>query len=102
VLDTQKQVFEELLWEHQDLNEAFAALKLEHNHCQGSLELPGFFCTGSCLHQTLTTCFFCAAALPEASVDNLFAQVAALKGKPRLPVCFLRVIFCTKLTPSGF
>ncbi len=45
VLDTRKQVFEELLWEHQGLNEAFAALKLEHSHCQGSLERPGFFCT---------------------------------------------------------
>jgi hypothetical protein len=43
VLDTRKQVFEELLWEHQDLNEAFAALKLEHSHCQGSLEPPASF-----------------------------------------------------------
>ncbi|KAK1625911.1 hypothetical protein QYE76_000226 [Lolium multiflorum] len=54
VLDTRKQVFEELLWEHQDLNEAFAALKLEHSHCQ--------------------------AALPEASAEDLTAQVAALKA----------------------
>ena len=102
VLDTRKQVFEELLWEHQGLNEAFAALKLEHSHCQGSLELPGFFCTGSRIYQTLTTSFFCAAALPETSAEDLTAQVAALKGKPYWTVCFSLVIFCTKLVPSKF
>jgi hypothetical protein len=38
VLDGRKQIFEELLWEHQGLNKAFYALKLEHSQCQGSPE----------------------------------------------------------------
>jgi hypothetical protein len=32
--------------------------------------------------------FFCAAALPEASLDELANQVAALKGKPHPSVSF--------------
>ncbi|KAM0923582.1 hypothetical protein ACQ4PT_005451 [Festuca glaucescens] len=58
VLDSRKQLFEELLWEHRDLTEAFTALQLSHSQCQ--------------------------AALPEASLDDLTGQIAALKGKPRL------------------
>nr|XP_051211474.1 formin-like protein 16 [Lolium perenne] len=54
VLDSRKQVFEELLWEHQSLSEAFAALQLSHSNCQ--------------------------AALPEGSVDDLTTQVTALKA----------------------
>jgi hypothetical protein len=34
-LDSRKQLFEGLLWEHRDLSEAFAALKLTHDECQG-------------------------------------------------------------------
>ncbi|KAK1626742.1 hypothetical protein QYE76_001057 [Lolium multiflorum] len=63
VLDSRKKIFENLLWEHRDLTEAFAALQLTHSRCQG---------------------FFCATALPEASLDDLVSQVAALKGKPDL------------------
>ncbi|KAM0881799.1 hypothetical protein ACQ4PT_032720 [Festuca glaucescens] len=59
VLDSRKQLFEELLWEHRDLTEAFASLKLTHSQCQ--------------------------AVLPEASLDNLTSQVASLNGKPDLP-----------------
>ncbi|KAM0872714.1 hypothetical protein ACQ4PT_038531 [Festuca glaucescens] len=53
VLDSRKELFEELLWEHQGLVEAFAALQLTHSNCQ--------------------------AALLEASADDLAAQVSALK-----------------------
>jgi hypothetical protein len=45
VLDSRKQLFEELLWEHRDLTEAFAALKLSHNQWQGLFDLTGFFYT---------------------------------------------------------
>ncbi|KAM0846564.1 hypothetical protein ACQ4PT_055585 [Festuca glaucescens] len=38
VLDSRKQLFEELLWEHRDLTEAFAALKLSHSQCQAEKE----------------------------------------------------------------
>ncbi|KAM0872910.1 hypothetical protein ACQ4PT_038375 [Festuca glaucescens] len=55
VLDSRKQLFEELLWEHRDLTEAFTALQLTHSNCQ--------------------------AALPEASVDDLAAQISALKAE---------------------
>ncbi|KAM0901262.1 hypothetical protein ACQ4PT_020094 [Festuca glaucescens] len=55
VLDSCKKLFEELLWEHRDLTEAFAALKLSHSQCQ--------------------------AALPEASLDDLTGQIAALKAE---------------------
>ncbi|KAM0824288.1 hypothetical protein ACQ4PT_070297 [Festuca glaucescens] len=55
VLDSRKQLFEELLWEHHDLTEAFAALHLSHSQCQ--------------------------AALPEASLDDLTSQIAALKAE---------------------
>jgi hypothetical protein len=41
-LDTCKQVFEELVLEHQGLAESFAALQLEHSHCRGLLSLPRF------------------------------------------------------------
>ncbi|KAM0900836.1 hypothetical protein ACQ4PT_020399 [Festuca glaucescens] len=54
-LDSRKQLFEELLWEHRDLVEAFAALKLTHSACQ--------------------------AALPEASLEDLAGQIAALKAE---------------------
>ncbi|KAM0875835.1 hypothetical protein ACQ4PT_036557 [Festuca glaucescens] len=56
VLDSRKQLFEELLWEHRDLTEAFTALQLSHSQ----------------------------AALPEASLDDLTGQIAVLKSKPRL------------------
>jgi hypothetical protein len=46
VLDSRKELFEELLWEHRDLIEAFGALQLFHSQCQGLFELSGFFCTG--------------------------------------------------------
>nr|XP_051201858.1 uncharacterized protein LOC127315405 [Lolium perenne] len=55
MLDSRKQLFEELLWEHRDLVEAFASLKLTHSQCQ--------------------------AALPEASLDDLTSQIAALKAE---------------------
>ncbi|KAM0853424.1 hypothetical protein ACQ4PT_051078 [Festuca glaucescens] len=55
VLDSRKQLFEELLWEHRDLTEAFASLKLTHSQCQ--------------------------AVLPEASLDNPTSQVASLKAE---------------------
>jgi hypothetical protein len=45
VLDSRKKLFENLLWEHRDLTEAFAALQLTHSQCQGSFELTGFFHT---------------------------------------------------------
>jgi hypothetical protein len=45
VLDSRKKLFEDLLWEHRDLTEAFAALQLTHSQCQGLFELTGFFCT---------------------------------------------------------
>nr|XP_051221988.1 uncharacterized protein LOC127340256 [Lolium perenne] len=54
VLDNRKQIFEELLWEHHGLSEAFSSLNLEHSQCQ--------------------------AALPEASSEDLAAQVAALNA----------------------
>jgi hypothetical protein len=53
VLDSRKQLFEELLWEHRDLTQAFAALQLTHNQCQGLFELTGFFCTSSA-----SACFY--------------------------------------------
>ena len=94
MLDSRKELFEELLWEHRDLIEAFGALQLSHSQCQGLFELPGFFCTGFASAEILLNCFFCAAALPEASLDDLTSQVAALKGKPFLPVSFsLTVLF---------
>jgi hypothetical protein len=46
VLNSRKQLIEELLWEHCDLTEAFAALKLTHSQCQGLFEPTYFFCTG--------------------------------------------------------
>jgi hypothetical protein len=46
----------------------------------------------------LLTCFFCAAALPEASLDDLAGQVVALKGKPYLLVCF----YFPLSEPTGF
>jgi hypothetical protein len=73
MLDSRKHVFEELLWQHQSLTDAFAALQLSHNNCQGSPEPTGFFCTGVRLSHILITGSFCAAALPEASVDDLTA-----------------------------
>ncbi|KAM0907458.1 hypothetical protein ACQ4PT_016110 [Festuca glaucescens] len=52
VLDSRKQVFEELLWEHRDLTEAHSALQLTHSQCR--------------------------AALPESSqLDELISRVAA-------------------------
>ncbi|KAK1644292.1 hypothetical protein QYE76_062097 [Lolium multiflorum] len=47
-------IFEELLWEHQGLNEEFSTLKLEHSQCQ--------------------------ATLPDAPAEDLAAQIAALKA----------------------
>ncbi|KAM0917053.1 hypothetical protein ACQ4PT_009790 [Festuca glaucescens] len=38
VLDSRKQLFEELLWEHRDLTEAFTALQLSHSQCQAEKE----------------------------------------------------------------
>jgi hypothetical protein len=43
--------------------------------------------------------FLCAAALPEASLDDLTGQVAALKGKPDPSVCFVP-FYLFPLTPS--
>ncbi|KAM0829463.1 hypothetical protein ACQ4PT_066867 [Festuca glaucescens] len=55
VLDSRKQVFEELLWEHRDLTEAHSALQLTHSQCR--------------------------AVLPESSqLDELISRVAALQG----------------------
>jgi hypothetical protein len=45
VLDSRKKLFEQLLWEHHDLTEAYAALQLAHSQCQGLFELTGFFHT---------------------------------------------------------
>ncbi|KAM0921736.1 hypothetical protein ACQ4PT_006674 [Festuca glaucescens] len=39
VLDSRKELFEELLWEHQGLVEAFAALQLTHSQCRESSQL---------------------------------------------------------------
>jgi hypothetical protein len=80
VLDSRKELFEELLWEYHGLVEAFTALQATHSQCQGLFEPTSFFCTGF----TLMNCvkmFLYAAALPEASLDDLSRQVAALKGK---------------------
>jgi hypothetical protein len=44
--------------------------------------------------------FFCAAALPEASFDDLVSQVDALKGKPHLLVFLLSL--STNSIHSGF
>ncbi|KAM0848037.1 hypothetical protein ACQ4PT_054640 [Festuca glaucescens] len=56
VLDSRKELFEELLWEHQGLVEAFAALQLTHSQCR--------------------------AALPESSQpDELISRVAALQAE---------------------
>ncbi|KAM0851442.1 hypothetical protein ACQ4PT_052421 [Festuca glaucescens] len=38
VLDSRKQVFEELLWEHRDLTEAHSALQLTHSQCRAEKE----------------------------------------------------------------
>ncbi|KAM0857704.1 hypothetical protein ACQ4PT_048304 [Festuca glaucescens] len=38
VLDSCKKLFEDLVWEHRDLTEAFAALKLSHSQCQAEKE----------------------------------------------------------------
>jgi hypothetical protein len=76
VLDTRKQIFEELLWEHQGLNEVFAALKIEHNNFQGLLEPPGFFGTGTFLYQILTTSFFLCSC-----------SVGSFRGGPHRPSC---------------
>ncbi|KAK1686025.1 hypothetical protein QYE76_046873 [Lolium multiflorum] len=54
-LDLRKQLFEELLWEHRHLSEAFASLQLAHGKCQ--------------------------AALPEASLEDLTGQISALKAE---------------------
>jgi hypothetical protein len=43
VLANRKQIFDELLWEHQGLNEPFSTLKLEHRQCQGLPEPPASF-----------------------------------------------------------
>ncbi|KAM0890754.1 hypothetical protein ACQ4PT_026841 [Festuca glaucescens] len=51
VLDSRKQLFEELLWEHRDLTEAFTALQLSHSQCQDLFDLTGFFCTGLSLDE---------------------------------------------------
>jgi hypothetical protein len=45
VLESRKELFEELLWEHRDLVEAFASLKLTHSQCQGLFEPIGLFYT---------------------------------------------------------
>ncbi|KAM0863702.1 hypothetical protein ACQ4PT_044409 [Festuca glaucescens] len=54
VLDSRKQVFEELLWEHRDLTEAHSALQLTHSQCR-------------------------AALLESSQLDELISQVAALQ-----------------------
>ncbi|KAM0889398.1 hypothetical protein ACQ4PT_027716 [Festuca glaucescens] len=38
VLDSRKQLFEELLWEHRDLTEAHSALQLTHSQCRAEKE----------------------------------------------------------------
>ncbi|KAM0890878.1 hypothetical protein ACQ4PT_026770 [Festuca glaucescens] len=38
VLDSRKQVFEELLWEHRDLTEAHSTLQLTHSQCRAEKE----------------------------------------------------------------
>jgi hypothetical protein len=43
VLDNRKQIFEELLWEYQGINEECSALKLEHSQCQGLPEPSASF-----------------------------------------------------------
>jgi hypothetical protein len=40
----------------------------------------------------LLNCLVRAAALPETSLDELTSQVAALKGKPFLPVSFSLIV----------
>ncbi|KAM0876765.1 hypothetical protein ACQ4PT_035949 [Festuca glaucescens] len=56
VLDSRKKLFEQLLWEHRNLTEAFAALQITHSQCQ--------------------------AALPESSqLDELISRVAALQAE---------------------
>ncbi|KAM0888481.1 hypothetical protein ACQ4PT_028309 [Festuca glaucescens] len=56
VLDSQKRLFEDLLWEHRDLTEAHSALQLTHSQCR--------------------------AALPESSqLDELISRVAALQAE---------------------
>jgi hypothetical protein len=88
VLDSRKELFEELLWEHRDLIEAFGALELSHSQCQGLFWPTDFFCTGYASAEILLNCLFCVATLPEASLDDLTSQVAALKGKPFPPASF--------------
>jgi hypothetical protein len=83
VLDNRKQIFEELLWEHHGISEAFSSLKLEHSQCQGLLEPPASFVPAFAFVKFLPSNSFCVALLPEASSKDLAAQVAALKSKPR-------------------
>jgi hypothetical protein len=45
MLDSRKKLFEQLLWEHRDLTEAYAALQLAHSQFRGLFELTGFFHT---------------------------------------------------------
>jgi hypothetical protein len=65
-LHSRKQLFEELLWEHRDLVEAFAVLKLTHSQCQGLFELTGLFYTGIFL--TTSSEMFLSRSRPAGSL----------------------------------
>jgi hypothetical protein len=57
-LDSSKQLFEELLWEHRDLSEAYTSLEQAHNKCQGQSLTSGSFCTGLFLDNRYLQVFF--------------------------------------------
>ena len=84
MLDSRKQVFEELLWEHRDLTEAHSALQLTHSQCRALSHLTGFAYIFFFEPDSLLT-----AALPESSqLDELISRVAALQSLFLLPVSF--------------
>ncbi|KAK1605603.1 hypothetical protein QYE76_029276 [Lolium multiflorum] len=70
--DTRKHLFEELLWEHRDLAEA-------HSKCQGELLCLRHLFTGRFSFLVLIT--FCLPAIPEASIEALKTQLAALQAE---------------------
>ena len=92
MLDSRKQLFEELLWEYRDLSEAHSALQLTHSQCRGLSHLTGFAYILFFKPDSLLT-----AALPESSqLDELISRVAALQGLFHLPVSFPLPIFAVR------
>ena len=102
MLDSRKQLFEELLWEHRNLIEAFAALQVTHSQCQGLFEPTGFFCTGFYLVELCYKASFVQLPCRKLRLMTSPAKSLRLKVSRFRWFLFLLLFYCANSIHAGF